>query len=94
MRLIALLLFVMAGCSAPAAPMLQRGNQVTPAIPAELRVPCPVAPPGIDPPPPPRTFDAVVAWGQHAEQARADTFRALEACRARYSRLIEWIDAR
>lgn len=84
------LLLTLSGCALPSlAPSVTHQSV---SIPPELRAPCPVAPPGVDPPKPPRTFDSIIAWGQHAEQARADTFRALEACRARYARLIEWAD--
>lgn len=76
-------LVVLLGCS----PMGLGGDPASAGVPEELRS-CPAAAPAVALPPPPRSLDSVVEWGQKTEEARAATAQSLEVCRSRLIRLL------
>jgi hypothetical protein len=59
--------------------------------PGDLRT-CLAAPPGMPPPKPPRTFEAVASWAQKTEDLRAASARIAAQCRERLQQLNRWID--
>lgn len=60
-------------------------------IPDDLRS-CPLTPPPVPVPKPPRTFDSVVKWANTTEEQRTKTVQALEVCRAKLVQLLALIE--
>lgn len=61
-------------------------------VPDELRT-CPLTPPPVRVPKPPRTFETVVAWANATEDERTKTVQALEVCRKRLVDLLDLIES-
>jgi hypothetical protein len=81
-------LLALAVCSCTAAPV---PPPPLPTVPPDLQS-CPPAPRAVPVPKPPRTWDVVIAYGNASDRRRADTLQALEVCRAKLIKLLEWID--
>lgn len=83
------LLLALVGCAATPEPAPVVTVRLD--VPAELRA-CPAMPAAVPVPPKPRTFDAVVEWGQRTERKRQETGRALEVCRAVLVKVLGIVD--
>lgn len=81
-----LLAVAVAGCGSAEPPVAPRVVIVEP--PATV---CPAAPPAVPVPPPPRTYDTVIAFGRETDARRQQTARALEVCRKSLEALAEWV---
>ena len=77
-----LLIVAVAGCANADPPVAKR---IAPPVAI-----CPAAPPAVPVPPPPRTFDTVIAFGRVTDARRQETVKALEVCRKSLERLARW----
>lgn len=85
MRAAILCLLLLAACTNPQPVPVAA---VMAAIPDDLRS-CPLTPPPVPVPKPPRTFDSVIKWANATEEQRSKTVQALEVCRTRLVQLLE-----